>query len=540
MFGGLVLAAFAYVMWRGSGNTFFYDEWTWIVTRSSGLHSIVASYNNHLLIMPLALDQLLLRTVGLDHYWFFRLLHTGVHLGCVAAVYVYARSRIGPSALLLTLPILVLGFGWEYVLWAVNIGFVAAIALSICALLALDRGSARSAQVACGLLVVALACSEFTVAFTLGIAAELLFRGHRLKRAYVWLLPLILYAVWWLAYHEPSMAAQNLSAAPAYAADLAAAAAGGLFGLDLQWGRVLLTVGAVLALRRLAAPGALTPRVVGLIITAGGFWLFVALGRAQLGDPTAPRYIYTGVVLIALIIAETWRGAQLDLPAMTAAAIAALFALAGNLHALTKGETGLRAGSQVVRAELGALELARPFAPPALLIDPRYMPGIAAGPYFAAISALGSSAADTPQHILGEGNRGRVGADGLLLRAGALAVDRGTRASSARDALTPPTVENSTVGSVSRRGSCVRMTRAGAGAALDVLLPAAGLKLSAGAGPAVPLRARRFGVGFQSPPFEALSSGATLVVSPRPDRAALPWHLRLSSHQAVSACALAQ
>ena len=419
-------------MGKGGGNTFFYDEWTWIVTRSSGLHSILSSYNNHLLIMPLALYQLLLRTIGLDHYWFFRLLHTVVHLGCVAAVYFFARPRIGPAALLLTLPILVLGFGWEYVLWAVNIGFVASIALSICALLALDRGTVRSAQVACGLLVLALACSEFTVAFTLGIAAELLFRGDRLKRAYVWMVPLILYGVWWLAYHEPSMAGQNLSSAPAYAADLAAAAAGGLFGLSLEWGRVLLAIGGVFLLRRLAQPGALTPRVVGLLIAAGAFWLFVALGRAQLGDPAAPRYVYTGVVLLALIVAETWRGARLDRPAMAVAALAALFALAGNIHVLTNGETELRVGSQVVRAELGALELARPFASPALLIDPHYMPGMAAGPYFAAVSTLGSTAADDPQHILGEGNAGRVAADGLLLRAGALLVSSATGTPTAR------------------------------------------------------------------------------------------------------------
>ena len=97
-FGSAALAAVLYLMWKGHGNTFFYDEWTWIVTRSSGLHAIFSSYNNHLLIMPLGLYQLLLRTVGLDHYWLFRLLHTVVHLGCVAAVYFFARPRIGLAA----------------------------------------------------------------------------------------------------------------------------------------------------------------------------------------------------------------------------------------------------------------------------------------------------------------------------------------------------------------------------------------------------------------------------------------------------------
>ena len=441
--------------------------------------------------------------------------------------------------MLLTLPILVLGFGWEYVLWAVNIGFVASIALGVCALLALDRGTARSAQVACGLLVLALACSEFTVAFALGIAAELLCRGDRLKRAYVWIVPLVLYGAWWLAYHEPSMAVQNLFSAPAYAVDLAAAAAGGLFGLDLHWGRVLLAIAAVLVLRRLAAPGALTSRAVGVLVTAGAFWLFVALGRAQLGDPTAPRYVYTGVVLLALILAESWHGIRLDMPAIVVATIAALIALAGNIHMMTNGEAGLRLGSQVVRAELGALELARPFASPALLIDPHYMPGMAAGPYFAAVSTLGSSAADDPQRILGEGNAGRAAADELQLHAGTLLVNSGRGAPAGRAPVRSPTVDSLTAGSLSRRGSCVRFAPKGAGAALDVLLPPAGIKLSAAPGPAVQLRARRFGKEFETPPFESLSSRRTMVLRPRRDGATLPWHLRLSPYQAVSACSLA-
>ena len=85
----------------------------------------------------------------------------------------------------------------------------------------------------------------------------------------------------------------------------------------------------------------------------------------------------------------------------------------------------------------------------------------------------------------------------------------------------------------------MRFASKGAGAALDVLLPVTGLELSAAPGPAVRLRARRFGVGFESPPFGALSSAATMVIKPRRDGTALPWHLRLSPYQAVRACSLA-
>jgi len=126
-------------------------------SRHSGFHWIIASYNQHLLAVPIALYQALFATIGLTHYWVFRLFLALAHVACVAAVFAYARRRIG---------------------WA-----------------------------------------------------------------------------WWLAYHQPSMARQNLTAVPAYSADLAASAIGGLLGLNIDWGRALLVAGILVLGRRLVRPG---------------------------------------------------------------------------------------------------------------------------------------------------------------------------------------------------------------------------------------------------------------------------------------------
>jgi hypothetical protein len=278
---------FAFLFAKAHGNNFFYDEWGWIEWRRSGLHSILASYNQHLLAVPLALYQFLFHTLGLRHYWVYRLFDLVAHIGCATAVFVFARRRIGPAALLLAIPILFLGISWEYLLEGVSFGFVASIGLSIAALLALERGDRTGDIRACVLLVVALACSEFTVAFVLGIAAELLWRKRRLRHVWIWGVPLALYAVWWLVYHEPSSARNNLTSAPAYAIDLAANAVGGLFGLGIEWGRPLLLAGVALLAWRVRTRHALTPRLASLIVAAVVFWFLVAVGRAQLGDPTA-------------------------------------------------------------------------------------------------------------------------------------------------------------------------------------------------------------------------------------------------------------
>ena len=114
--------------------------------RDSGLHAIVASYNQHIQVIQLAFDQLLFRTVGLSHYWVYKLFQVLAHLSCAALLFEYARRRLGPMALVLIIPFLVFGIGWQYVLWPANVGYVLSFTFGIGALLMLDRGigAARS------------------------------------------------------------------------------------------------------------------------------------------------------------------------------------------------------------------------------------------------------------------------------------------------------------------------------------------------------------------------------------------------------------
>jgi hypothetical protein len=542
----LGVIAFVYVMAKARGNTFFYDEWTWLITRRSGWSGIISSYNQHLVAAPSALYQALFHTVGLRHYWVYRMLQTLAHVGCMSAVFVFARRRIGATAaLVLVAPLLFLGYAWEYVLWAINIGFVSSIGLSICALLALEAEDRKHEVLACVLLVVALACSEFTVPFLVGIAVELCWRDRSARRAYVWAVPLALYAAWWLGYHQSTNAADNLTAAPAYAADLAASALGGLFGLSIDWGRPLLLAGVLLVGWRLTRPDA-TPRLLAVTLAAGSFWFLVALGRAQLGEPTASRYIYTGATLIVLIAAEVGRGLSLERGLrrrrlLAAAALVVLFAVAGNVRQMTVGEDQIRVSSDTVRAELTALQFARPVVSPTLMIDPKWMPGTLAGRYFGAVDSLGSSPAESGSELARAPESARTAADGLLIRAGELrpvplsGVGPG---SAAPPVPAPaPAVAASAGGTVQTRGGCVGFRSAGPGASLDLPVPTAGLTLRASAGPAVAVYARRFASGFEGTMVTGIPGGDTISIRPLPDRDAARWYVRLSPDQPVTVCA---
>ncbi len=526
--------AFGYLMEAGHGVTFFFDEWYWMTTRSSGLHAVLSAYNNHMLIAPLALYQLLFRTAGLDHYWVFRLLGTAVHLLTVTAVYAFARRRLGAWALALVLPLLVLGYAWEYVIWAVNIGFIASIGLGVCALLSLEGRGRTADWRTCALLMAALACSEFAILFALAVAVEILWHEQRLRRAYVWALPLITYVVWWLAYHQPSMARQNLTAAPSFALDLAASATGGLFGLSIDWGRVLLIAGGALTLRRLIQGGPPRPPAAAVLIAAAAFWFLVALARAQLGEATAPRYIYTGAILIVLILAEAWRGTRLGPWQLGVVAVAVVISLAGNIRVLVQGDQFLRASSRISRAEFGALELARGFVSPAFIVDAYYMPGIIAGPYFAATRRLGSSPADAPARIAREGSTAATAADRLLVHAGELQFRASPPPPAGTASPAPPILEQTPMGRVRGASGCLYF-RPGGPTSVDLLLVPPGIVLASAPGAPAAVRARRFARDFTAP---AIASVTTRWTSIRAlvDEAPMPWHLRLSISAPLTAC----
>jgi len=545
-FAALAVIAFVYIMAKARGNTFYYDEWTWLITRRSGWAGIISSYNQHLVALPSALYQALFHAVGLRHYWVFRTLETLAHVGCMSAVFVFTRRRIGATAALpLVAPLLFLGYAWEYLLWPIEVGFIGSIGLSICALLALEGEDPRRGLLACGLLVVAVACSEFAVPFAIGIAVELCWRDRSARRAYVWAVPLALYAVWWLGYHQSSNAADNLTAAPAYAADLAASALGGLFGLSIDWGRPLLLAGVLLVGWRLTRPEA-TPRLFAVTLTAASFWFLVALGRAQLGEPTASRYVYPGATLIVLIAAEAARGLHPGRSLgrrrlLVAAGLVTLFAIAGNVRQMTVGEDQIRLSSDTVRAELTVLQLARPVVPPSLMIDPKWMPGTLAGQYFSAVDSLGSSPAESVSDLTRAPETAKTAADGLLERAGELrtvALSGVGGASAAAPALAAaPAVAAAAGGTVQTRGGCVVFRSAGPGASLDLSLRPAGVAVRASAGPVVGVYARRFASGFEGTAVAGVAGGDTVSIRPVPDRGRAPWYVRLSPEQTVTVCA---
>ncbi len=224
--GGVVLA------YETRGTTFWADEWSWILgRRSGGAGTFLEPHNQHLSLVPVAIYKLLFATVGLRHYGPYRAVLIACDLACAALVFAYVRRRLGGFlALLAAALILLFGPGWQDILWPFQIGWLIAIGAGVSALLMLDRRERRGDIAAAILLMVSLASSSVGLAIAVGVAIDVLQRRRR-GDWWIFLAPLAVYVLWWLAYQHTGFHRHALVLLPRFVFDAAAGVMSSLTGL---------------------------------------------------------------------------------------------------------------------------------------------------------------------------------------------------------------------------------------------------------------------------------------------------------------------
>lgn len=540
VFGALAIVAGAVLLYVGRGTTFYYDDWSFLLTRrGGGLDSFLEGHNGHFSLLPVLVYKALWGTVGLDGYWAFRVVVVLLHLCAATLVFLLVRPRLGAwPAAAAGVVLAFLGVAWQDLLWPFQIGYVGSVAAGLGAWLALDRRTQRGDVVAAACLFAALACSGLGIPLAAGAIVELAWRREWRRLAVVAGAPVALYALWSLGYGDSQLRRGSLTQAPQWFADVAASAVGGLLGRGPDWGRPLTLILLGALFWRLAGPRPLSPRLLGLGAAGVTFWALTAASRADLEQADVSRYTYLGGVIVLLVIVELLR----DPPpirgrVLALAGLILVVGVAQNLNALSGGGRFLRATSDSVKAELAAMELQRERAPAGYAPDGRLMPQVSAGPYLKLIDDVGDSPAYTPAELARASEGARGAADRVLRELGAapLAQERGARPARRAPA---PRVEASAGGRAAPRGPCVAFRPAGAGATLDLTVPASGLLIRAGREP-VAVSPRRFSGQFAEQPAGAVPARATYVLRPAPDGApAVPWHTRLSGAGPLRACTL--
>jgi hypothetical protein len=533
---GLLVLSGAVVMYMGRGLSFYYDEWEWLLhDYGGGIQLMLHDHAGNISFFPAAIYKVLFRVVGFNHYAVFRLDVVILNLICGALIYVMAARRIPRvPALLAAALILFLGSAWEDLLWGFQVGYLLSVASGLATLALLERSGRRNDIAAMLCLVVAAGSSSLGVPIMVGVGVEL---ARQRRRAWIVLVPAALYVLWYLSYGVSQITQNGVLDTPSYSTDLAASAFGGLVGRGLEWGRPLALVGLLAVVRHLTRPFAVSARLASLLAAVLTLWIITGLARSTLGAPESSRYIYLGAVLIVLIGVELLRGVTIT-PRMSAIATPIVILCAfTSLTVMHTGALGLRTTSKTVIAQLGALELARAYAPPSYRPNPEKAPPVYAGLYLHAVRSIGSSPADTPAEILASEPPARAAADAVLL-----ALEAPSLRPLGRARLSPlapaPTITSLNQGTRSQQAECVQLRPLAGGPMTSTLnVPSDGVVIrNEGSAPAA-LALRRFGATFDPLPDSAASHSENVLSLPA-DAAQIPWQLQLVSATRLSVCGL--
>jgi hypothetical protein len=508
--------------------TFVSDEWELLLNRR-GLSpgDLLDPFHEHIVLAPALIYRLLAETFGMDSALPFQVVATAVFLLSAVLLFIHLRPRVGDwPAFLAAALILFLGAAFEDLLFAFQVGFYGSIAAGIGMLMALDRGDVKGDRIACLLLVVSLSFSSNGLCFAAGALVHVLLGPRpRVRRLYVALLPLELWALWWLGWGhtaESDFSLGNLDEVPRYVFEGASAGIVSLLGLatgdgsepdqpHLIYGKLLLLAGVALAAFRLWRRRRFPRDLAVVLAIALSFWGLAALNLTPERMPTSSRYQYPAAVFILLIAGELLRGVRIPDWTVLAGVVVVVLAAWGGLSLMYREhDERWLPGSNSLRGWLAGVEIARDEIDPSFRIDFRSIE-VPARIYLRAVDEDGSPAyseaelAARPEFDRGYADGALAAAMGLRLEAAAGGPVSGCQA------LGDPAAVLSV-------GPGTYVVRNEESAAVDVRLGRFSDGLPVGLGPLPPG-----------------APGASLTIPA--DRSTRPWHLGLGGPGEVEVCA---
>lgn len=554
----------ALLLWEGRHMTFFNDEWDLILHRRGHDPTIfLRPQNGHLVLAPLLIYKTLLAVFGAS-YTPARVVAVGLGLLTAGLAFLFVRKRAGDAvALAGAVLLLFLGVAWEQLFWALGITYYGALAAGLGMLLALERGDRKGDLAACGLLLLSIASIGIGLAFAVAATVEICVtsRPARWRRLWISFVPLALYGLWTLKYGQNPAQASNIAAMPFYIAESASAAMASLTGLfrsvgtapgavtgfppfNVEYGQPLAALGAIVVITRLARGKQPSPRLWTLVALAFTLWASQALVAGPGRSPGASRYQYPNVLLVLLLAAEMLIGLRPNVRGRLLLAGFVCFALVANIANLRDGARFFSQQSEINRAELAALELAKETVaptfspegpdsyPPAL---GHYLQFVDARSYFSFTKKFGSLG-DTPHQLIQSSETAREAADIVLVRALRLGLASVSTSSQHGAGLQPETGTQG--GSVVAREGCLTVVPSAGTATLAVTIPSEGLLIKAVAGAGATVKLRRFGEAF-SAGLGTVPGGSTAALKIPQDTVPVAWHALITTMgQPVSVCRL--
>jgi hypothetical protein len=346
-----------------------------------GAEYFFAPHNSHFQLGGKLTYEVLFDVFGVE-YWAFRAVEVAGILIAVGLLYVLARRRVGPvMALAPCILLLFYGYAWEPLLWAFDLHTTYALVFGLAALIAVERGDRRGDIAAFLFLLLSISMIELGLAFAIAVGVSVLTRDERARRVWIFLVPLILYAIWWIwarKFDQPGATLTNVHLIPIDFTNALAAITGSVFGLNptgaevspytttvTTWGTVIAAIAVAALILRIRRGG--VPRSLWLFLTVLlVYWLTITLGGRP---PDSSRYLFAGTVLVFLIAAEAAGAVRFGWPAVGVVFALLALALPPNLAKLYDGRRVFLNDAAATGSDYAMLELARD------RVDPEYVPG---------------------------------------------------------------------------------------------------------------------------------------------------------------------
>ena len=528
LLGAGAAASAALLLALGSKLTFLLDDWEFLLYRPGfTAHSILDPHGEHISIAPVLIYKALLATVGMDSSVPYLAVDVAFVVATAILLFVYLRRRVDPwLALLAAAVLLTLGPAYDDLLWDFQMGFTGSLAFGLGALLMLERGDRRRDALACGLLTVGVTFSSLGLPFIVAAAVDVALRGDRLRRLYVVAVPALLYAIWWAGWGhtaDTALSLHNVATTPEFVLDAAAGVFASLFGLvqtsagvaaaTFDWGKPLLLAALAIGAWRLHRIGRVPPELCVALALAGTFWILAGFNVKPGRGPTESRYLLPGAVFVLMIAGELLRGVRIPRAGIAITWIAGVAVIASNLSVLHDAYLAYRNTSDLIKADLGSLEVARdrivfPVRLDTDIADTAYV-GVTSSAFLPAADRYGSPA-DDPTQIAAAPEPARVAADKVLGRALLLGIATAHRP-----------LRNCR--SVPAPGGILRVPPSGVG-----------IRTSPRAGAALSLR--RFATDTFPVTLAPLGPGRAGILRIPADRATQPWELALRSNGPTAVC----
>jgi hypothetical protein len=451
--GVILPAGFVLLVGIATKLTFFQDTWNFLLYRRSfSLDNLMTPHNEHIVVIPLLLQQLYLAVFGMSSAMPEYVVEAVMLVVAAWLVFVYSRRRVGDwPAVIVAALLLFIGAAWETLLWPFEICFVGPILFGTAMLLMLEREDRRGDVLACLFLLIAIAFNSLGVAFVAAGAVAVLQRPRDrpvlgrdwtlavLRRAWIVAIPAVLYLLWyakWGSAATGSVTLENFLTAPRYMFDCLAANLEAVAGLatngdaTLGWGRPLAVLALALAAVGIWRRPGLYPRIWPPLATLLAYWFLLALNHDLAREPNTSRYLYAGVALLLLVAVNLLEGVRPKPRLLMVAGGIAALAIFSNLGVMKQGAEYLRGQAELTKTALGVMDIARPainpaYGPTSEEIGTGTLVDVHAGPYYEAAEKYGSPAWG-PSEIAAAGEPTRHDADVSLASAEQLKVTPGS------------------------------------------------------------------------------------------------------------------